>query len=246
MTVEFQEVASKLVQLIQADCAVVLIGSAARGCRTEDSDIDLLFVTTEKVAGLPVFSGYHIKEITETDFLKRLNAGEDFEAWCLRYGETLVDRGVWGRIRNSSHGIWPRWETKVVHGARRLFLAAQLSRMGDRAAAREELIFVLGHIARGLLLKAGTFPLSRPELAAQVKELGYPHLADMHERLRNMNAPSDSDLRLSLRYSKKLLVHLDRATYGKLAQEHSKVLRSKLSKHAEFVATRNGHDSKAR
>ncbi len=191
MTAEFQEVASKLAQLTQADFAVVLIGSAARGCRTEDSDIDLLFVTTEKIGNLPVISGYHIKDITESDFLKRLNAGEDFEAWCIRYGETLVDGGVWGHISATGNRVWPRWETKVVHGARRLFLAAQLSRMGDRSAAREELIFVLGHVARGLLLKAGTFPLSRPELAAQVRELGYPHLADLHERLRCTNSPSD-------------------------------------------------------
>jgi predicted nucleotidyltransferase len=246
VTGEIQGVASKLAQLTQADCAVLLIGSAARGCRTEDSDIDLLFVTTGKVSKLPVMSGYHIKSITENDFLKRLNAGEDFEAWCIRYGQTLVDRGVWRRVSASGNGIWPRWETKVVHAARRLFLAAQLSKMGDRAAAREELIFVLGHIARGLLLKTGTFPLSRPELASQVKELGYPHLADMHERLRRTSAPSDSDLRLSIRYSKKLLVHLDRTTYGKLAQAHSQVLRSKSSKRAEFVAARNGRNSPPR
>jgi predicted nucleotidyltransferase len=244
MTAEFQEVASKLTRLTQADCAVVLIGSAARGCRAEDSDIDLLFVTTEKVTNLPVISGYHIKDITESDFLKRLNAGEDFEAWCIRYGETLIDRGVWGRVSVSGNGLWPRWETKVVHGARRLFLAAQLSKMGDRSAAREELIFVLGHIARGLLLKAGTFPLSGPELATQVKDLGYSHLADLHERLRCTNSPSDSDLSLSIRYSKKLLVHLDRAMYGKLAQDHSRVMRSKSSKRAEFVAARNGRDLK--
>jgi predicted nucleotidyltransferase len=245
MTTEYQEVASKLMQLTQADCAVVLIGSAARDCRTEDSDIDLLFVVTEKVANLPVISGYHIKNITESDFLKRLNSGEDFEAWCIRYGETLADRGVWRRISTSGNGVWPRWETKVVHGSRRLFLAAQLSKKGDRSAAKEELVFVLGHIARGLLLKAGTFPLSRPELAAQVKELGYPHLADLHERLRCTNSLSDSDLGLSIRYSKKLLVHLDRAMYGKLAQDHSRATRSKSSKRAEFIAARNGRHQKA-
>lgn len=245
MTAEFQEVTSTLAQLTQGDDAVVLIGSAARGCRTEDSDIDLLFVTTEKVANIPVLSGYHIKYITESDFLKRLNAGEDFEAWCVRYGEELVDRGVWKRIRAYGHGVWPRWEAKVVHGTRRLFLAAELSQMGDRSAAREELIFVLGHVARGLLLKAGTFPLSRPELAAQVKQLGYPRLADLHERLRCTNSPSDRDLSLSILYSKKLLVYLDRAMYRKLAQEYSSAMRVKSIKRAEFLASLNRRRSKS-
>src|ERR1039457_2875228 len=88
-----------------------------------------------------VISGYHIKFSTEADFLRRLNAGEDFEAWCVRYGVQLLDRGAWERIKSSSANVWPRWDIKVVHGIRRLFLASELSKMGDREAAREELIF---------------------------------------------------------------------------------------------------------
>jgi len=241
MNDEFSSVAAELSKLTEADCAVILIGSAARGCRTEESDIDILFVTTGRVPTIPVISGYHIKFSIESDFLRRLNAGEDFAPWCVRYGVTLLDRGVWARIKASSANVWPRWETKVVHGIRRLFLASQLSKMGDDLAAREELVFVLGHIARGLLLKKGIFPLSRPELAAQVQAIGYPELADIHERLRNADFPSETDLALGLRYSKKLLIHLDRATYGKIAQDHEKIIRSKEATRAQLQAARNGH-----
>src|ERR1039457_5972762 len=79
MSDEFYKVAAKLSQSINADCAVVLIGSAARACRTENSDIDILFVCSVRVPAIPVISGYHIKFSTEADFLRRLNAGEDFE-----------------------------------------------------------------------------------------------------------------------------------------------------------------------
>ncbi|MGI8992335.1 MAG: nucleotidyltransferase domain-containing protein [Bryobacteraceae bacterium] len=241
MNDEFSSVAVELSKLTEADCAVILIGSAARGRRTENSDIDILFVATEKVSTIPVISGYHFKFSTEADFLRRLNAGEDFESWCLRYGVTLLDRRAWERLTASSADVWPRWEIKVVHGIRRLFLASQLSKMGDDLAAREELVFVLGHIARGLLLKKGVFPLSRPELAAQLKEIGYARLADLHERLRTAESPSGTDLALGLRYSKKLLIHLDRTTYGKIALDYAKMARSKDAKRAQMSAARNGN-----
>ncbi|HYW43860.1 MAG TPA: hypothetical protein VE959_13440 [Bryobacteraceae bacterium] len=224
---DMSNVATDLVQLTVSDCAAVLIGSAARGCRTEYSDIDILLICTHKIAPLPVIPGYHIKFGTEADFMRRLEAGEDFEAWCVRLGVTLVDRGVWARVKAASGEVWPRWEWKVVHGIRRLFLASQLSEGGDLLAANEELVFALGHIARALLLRAGTFPLSRPELADQVRALGYAHLADLHERLRVGDTPSHRDVSLGLLYSKKLLVHLDRSTYGKIARDDANVARAK-------------------
>jgi predicted nucleotidyltransferase len=61
MNNEFPLVAEELSKLTDADHAIILIGSAARGCRTEQSDIDILFVSTEKVSKIPMVSGYHIK-----------------------------------------------------------------------------------------------------------------------------------------------------------------------------------------
>lgn len=49
--------------------------------------------------------------------------------------------------------------------------------MGDLDAADEEARFALSHLARAILLAAGVFPLSRPELAAQLEEIGETDLA---------------------------------------------------------------------
>lgn len=236
---EFAIVADKLESLTKSECAVILIGSAARGRRTEKSDIDILFVADVRVVSIPVISGYHIKFSTEADFLRRLHEGDDFESWCVRLGVPLVDRGIWERIKEASQGVWPRWETKVVHGVRRLFLASQQFELGDQMAAKEELVFVLGHISRSILLKGGTFPLSRPELGDQVRNIGYPHLADIHEKLRNADESSKSDLSLGLRYSKKLLVHLDRSTYKQIALQHMKIDREKKAKRAAMHSANN-------
>jgi len=240
MNDEISRVATDLAKLTESDCAVVLIGSAARGCRTEHSDIDILLISTEKITSLPLISGYHIKFETEADFMRRLAAGEDFEAWCVRLGVPLVDRAVWSRIKAVAVDVWPRWELKVLHGVRRLLLASQLSEMGDLFAAKEELVFALGHIARGLLLKTGTFPLSRPELAGQVRSLGYVHLADLHERLRIGETPSPEEITLALLYSKKLLVYLDRTTYARIAKDYVKLARVKELKRAQRNGPPNG------
>jgi predicted nucleotidyltransferase len=240
MSDEFSKVASDLMKLTESDCAAVLIGSAARRRRTDQSDIDILFISAEKLASVPAIPGYHIRFGTEADFMRRLAAGEDFEAWCVRLGVTLVDRGVWSRVKAAAGDVWPRWEVKVVHGIRRLFLASQLSELGDLFAAKEELVFVLGHIARALLLKTGTFPLSRPELADQVRSLGHVHLADLHERMRTLDTPSPKDVSRGLLYSKKLLVHLDRTTYGKIARDYSKAARAKELKREQLKGSLNG------
>jgi predicted nucleotidyltransferase len=230
---DIYNVAQQLADGMSKEYAIVLIGSAARGRRTGPSDIDILIVGTEPVPKAPPVAGFHIKSATESSFLGRLAAGEDFEAWCTRYGVPLIDRGLWERIRRSSSAaVWPRWQTKVVHGARRLFMAADLLELGDRHAAKEELVFVLGHVARGLLLRAAVFPLSRPELAAQVLEIGYPKLAELHELLRVSDAVPLSALAQAQRYSKKLLIHLDRTLYGQIALAHRHVAQAKKLKSA--------------
>lgn len=203
------------------DVAVVLIGSASRGKRTEQSDIDMLVVGKERPVLPFSLTGFHIQAISQADFLTNLRSGEDFESWCVRLGVPLHDSGIWAQILESPYaGQWPDWRTKVVHGARRLFLANSLLEIGDTDAAAEELLYVLCHVARGLLLKGGVFPLSRPELAEQVGALGYPKLASLHEQLRTTTSASPHTLAIGVSYSKKLLCHLDRLVYGRCSEEH--------------------------
>lgn len=211
--------------------AIILIGSAARGVWTPQSDIDLLVIAKERPTPKAV-PHYHIQVSSEEQFRKNLAAGEDFEAWCVRFGQPLYDSGIWKHIRATNEtNIWPRWQTKVVHAARRLFMAASLLRSGDVDASAEETLYVLGHIARGLLLRANVFPLSRPELAEQVKGLGYPHLASLHEQLRLDDRLPLHHIGAAQRYSKKLLLIMDRAIYAEAAQEYRRIRTAKEARH---------------
>jgi hypothetical protein len=143
---------------------------------------------------------------------------------------TLFDSGPWAEIQKTAEARqWPRWELKVSHGARRLFLANSLLEMGDDAAACEELIYSLGHVVRGLLLRSGVFPLSRPEIAEQVRKLGYPHLADIHEELRRGEA-GPGRFRQARAYAKKLLCHLDPVAYEACALESRQRARAKQNR----------------
>jgi hypothetical protein len=215
----------------EGDIAIVLIGSAARGLWNEASDVDLLFLGKTRPEVAKNVSGYHIQAASEAEFLRNLSLGEDFEAWCVRFGTTLYDSGIWATIKESNvAATWPRWQVKVVHGARRLFLAGILLETGDRHAAAEETVYVLGHIARGILMRGGVFPLSRPELAEQVRNVGYPHLADIHERLRNSEDIPIHVLRLAQRYSKKLLCSLDSEIYRSSAEDYRRNKRAKQSR----------------
>jgi hypothetical protein len=225
-----EEIVAELRRANADDVAIILVGSAARNVRTEDSDIDILLVGRERPRVPKSFPGFHIQSSSWQDFRRNLQNGEDFESWCVRLGVPLFDGGQWaGMLASEEANIWPRWELKVVHGARRLFFANEFIEMGDDLAASEELVYSLGHVARGLLLKAGVFPLSRPELAGQILTLGYPHLANLHERLRG-NAVDRRLLGQARSYSKRLLCHLDRDAYGACATEYRKKQRAKTDR----------------
>jgi predicted nucleotidyltransferase/DNA-binding transcriptional ArsR family regulator len=217
----WQGIVARLRERYGDEIAVVLVGSAARGCSTEESDVDFLVVGEHRLEAASDLPRCHVQVSVQEDFLRNLASGEDFEAWCVRLGLPLYDSGAWARIQRSPEAsTWPRWQTKIQHGARRLFMSSALLEMGDVDAATEEAVYALGHVARGLLLKAGVFPLSRPELSEQVKSLGYAELADLHEELRSPRGVPLSRLRLAQRYSKKLLLHLDRTIYARCSKAH--------------------------
>lgn len=212
--------------------AVVLNGSFARSQATEESDIDLLVVAGQRLATTRHLPRYHIQVSSEAEFLRNLAVGEDFEAWCVRFGVPLYDAGPWKRILGSTEASsWPKWESKIPHAARRLFMASTLLKMGDAEAASEETLFALCHVARALLLRAGVFPLSRPELEEQLQDLGYLRLAKLHGELRRPAGTTATYLRLAQRYSKKLLLHLDADIYAQCSKAYREKMRAKSSCH---------------
>lgn len=230
---KWKEAVSELRTRYGDNISVVLVGSVARGRSTEESDIDLLVIGEGHLEAPCNLRTYHIQASSETDFMRNLALGEDFEAWSVRFGLPLYDAGPWKRVLQSREAsVWPRWQAKIPHAARRLFMASALLKMGDADAATEETLYALCHVARALLLRAGIFPLSRPELAEQLEALGYAQLARLHGELRRPSGTTPTSLRLAQRYSKKLLLHLDRQTYAQYSKAYRERRRAKSRRHS--------------
>jgi hypothetical protein len=70
--------------------------------------------------------------MSEPQFMERLRIGDDFAAWCVRFGIPVRLSAVWNRIVESSEAKgWPDWRQKIEHAARRLLLADQLLKLQD-------------------------------------------------------------------------------------------------------------------
>jgi hypothetical protein len=211
---------------------VVLIGSVARGTASENSDVDLLVLSTGHPEGVPTESPAHVQYFTPADFLGRLREGDDFAGWCVRHGIALDGAEEWERLTASPEAtVWPDWRRKLPHATRRLQLGADMLRVGDVDAASEETLYLLTHLGRALLLRAGAFPLSRPEMAGQLEAAGYPSLGRLISRLLYAN-PEGQEVQQAIRYGKKLLVHLDRDWFEKQFKERDRVRKLKESRRA--------------
>ena len=155
----------------------------------------------------------HVQVLTIDELWERLRAGDDFAAWCVRYGVPLLTSDSWLQVVKSPEAnAWPDWRRKLRHAARRLALASMLLETGDLAAAAEEMLYASSHTARAILLRAGVFPLSRPEIIAQLGELGQYALPKLLQELSDKE-PTKRLLKSSIIYIKRLLVHLDKTSY---------------------------------
>lgn len=207
--------------------SAIVIGSVARGTETEDSDLDLL-VVSEAVLRLPQRQPpLHVHHTTVPAFLERLRNGDDFAAWSIRFGLPVTDQGLWRMIEARPESKqWPDWREKVPLAARRLLLGAELLRIGDVEAASEELLYALSHVARGLLLRADVFPLSRMELAGQVVDLGYPELGRLIMDLIHDGTGNGVARRAQL-YARKLLSEMDAQGYREFLVRRREHIESK-------------------
>jgi predicted nucleotidyltransferase len=205
-----------------AHTAAVLVGSVVRGTQSERSDIDLVLVSSGRLNSVGSCNPrLHIQTFTVEDFSRKLRAGDDFAAWAVRLGVLLDDQaGDWHRLKTSDDAaVWPDWRQKTTHAARRLILAADLFDMDDLTAASEETLYAAAHVARAVLLQAGVFPLSRPELVGQLSDLGSWALADLLRRLLDYDEDPHFTYR-AIRYLKRLLISFDKERYGLFAASH--------------------------
>jgi len=157
--------------------AVVLVGSRARGTSDQWSDVDILVVgsgETPKTRGR-----VQIIQASEAELSERLERGDDFAAWVLRFGKPISGRRRWEQLkaRLSRQERWPDAGIKRRKAEVHLRAARALMGLGDEEAAQEEARIALSHLARGLLLEREVFPLSRPELPGQLEAVEASNLA---------------------------------------------------------------------
>lgn len=176
-TVDRRHLHETLAAIDDRATAVVLVGSRARGAGDEASDIDLLVIGSGR---LPRPGGrVQIIQSSEIELMERLKGGDDFAAWVIRFGKPIRGHSRWRELQRRLSAIqrWPDPGLKQRKAAAHWKRAAALRDLGDEDAAEEEARIALSHLARALLLERGEFPLSRPELAGQLEEIGEVGLA---------------------------------------------------------------------
>ena len=103
---------------------LILMGSCAREITHDRSDIDILVIRPDEqddACRIVLDRPGHIdlQQDTRTRFLRRLEEGDDYPAWALRFGVPIRDPGYWwdDQVRaekNNPH--WPDWRLKINQG----------------------------------------------------------------------------------------------------------------------------------
>jgi hypothetical protein len=195
---ERKQIRQTLANAKEADC-VVLVGSVARGTRIADAgDLDILVLNGADSQVL--MPGVQITSLSVESLIDRVLSGDDFTQWALRFGVTIHGRSVWNELKAQllTQAPWPIAEIKKGHAVKRLTRARELLEMNDLQAAREELGYAGNHIARAMLLQSHVFPLSRPELPDQLREVQQGGFADLLERLQSDDDVDASQVLLEL------------------------------------------------
>jgi hypothetical protein len=158
--------------------ALLLTGSTARGSRTSISDLDYHLIGVPiPHEDLPAELDIHV--VSSATLEVRLEEGDDFTQWSLRFGLVIFDHGI---VRDSLRlierlGLWPDVSRKADQATKSLKIARAMVHSGDQDAAVEQVRTALTLAARWRLLAAHRFPLSRGELPGQLGELGLVDLA---------------------------------------------------------------------
>ena len=202
--------------------AAVLVGSVARKTSTERSDIDVVFVSEQKLQRPRCAARVHAQLFVADELRRKLRDGDDFASWCVRLGLPIADPGIWATITADPEALkWPDWKPKIRHAMRRLILASDLREMGDLTAASEEALYAATHTARAILLRTAVFPLSRPEMVDQLAAVGHQPLAELLRQLL-VEEEDDRFLYRTMHYLKRLLTSLDKVAYAQFATKYAR------------------------
>jgi len=160
--------------------AIVAIGSAVRGT-SFSADVDFIVIFHDMAPRLPQrrvdvdLRGFRREKVEEL-----LTQGHELLAWAVKFGCVVFERKhYWTELCSKWQNRVPLPSATVAseraRKAERLF--RQLEAAGDDDAAQEQRITMLTHRARARLIYAGVYPVSRPELPAQLAAIGEHQLA---------------------------------------------------------------------
>ena len=81
---------------LESSATVILIGSVARQAATDRSDVDILILLpTDTKLKVRVPPEVHLQQQTRVTFIQRLQEGDDYPLWAIRYGLPLHDPDRW-------------------------------------------------------------------------------------------------------------------------------------------------------
>lgn len=164
--------------------ALLLIGSIVRPV-ADVQDVDLLYIYGSRrpdFADHPLDVDVRVYAADEVSAL--IAAGHDLLGWSVRYGRLICERSnYWSQIvdRFKTDLPLPSPAVAEARASRAESIYEELRRIGDVEAAHEQLISLLTHRAWARLLRAAIYPVSRPELADQLRALGDVSLATQLE-----------------------------------------------------------------
>lgn len=163
---------------------LIAIGSAARGCARNGSDLDLVALHTGPRPDVRSPPEVEVRWVGRDLVDDAIADGDDVLAWAVAFGVPLHDaEGAWCRLVERWRSRLPLPSAKVSAGreARARRLAEDLLAAGDDDAAAEQVLSMLTHWARRLLAQHRVFPRSRPELPAQLRDVGEVAAGDLLE-----------------------------------------------------------------
>jgi hypothetical protein len=171
-----------------------LTGSTALNRRTRISDLD--FYVVGRRPRLP-FSDEEIDlhAVAEDEFRRRLDTGDDYLHWTLRFGLILYDCGPLrsALVRVGRESLWPDPRLKGVQAWRATELAVAILRTGDLDAAVEQCRVAFSLAARWWLLSCGIFPRARSDLSQQLRDTRLEWLSE-HLEATILERPDETAL----------------------------------------------------
>jgi hypothetical protein len=162
-------------------------------------DVDLIVICSDPTqfdrtapieVDLRIYSAVNIDD--------QIKERHDMLIWAILFGRVLYQRSsFWERLVNKWNQRLPLPSIELA-SSRALATYGRLEKIletGDDDALAEQALTFFTHLARMALIEQGVFPASRPELSAQLREIGNDELADVINGLYVGTITKLSDIR---------------------------------------------------